>query len=124
MKCEKEGIKRRKESVELSVVCKVMDLQSCLSDLSDNTFLLPDLILNLHPDRLSDDFGTDLKPCADISPIRALKRATIYRQAEIERPLFQHLQHDHTGLAELECLHMTSLQSNEPQNKMGLKLVR
>lgn len=78
MNCETEGIKRGKESVEISVVCKIMYLQSCLSDLSDITFLWSDLILNLHPDSLSDDFWTDLNPCADISLIHDPKRAAIY----------------------------------------------
>lgn len=83
MNCETERMKRGKEAAEISVVCKVMYLQSCLSDLSDIPFLLSDLILELHPDRLSDDFWTDLKPCTDISLIHAQKRAAIYSHAEI-----------------------------------------
>lgn len=121
--------KEGKELVKISVVCEFMYLRSCWSDLSDITFLLSDLNLNLHPSSLSDDFWTDLKPWADISLVRAPNRAAIYWQAEIEsrcrKAPFQGLRHDHTGSAELECVAaMTSFQSNEPQNVMGLKLVR
>lgn len=77
MNCETERIKRGKESLQISVICKVMHLQSCLSDLSDVTFLLSNLNLNLHPHSLSDDFWTDLKPCADISLVHAPNRAAI-----------------------------------------------
>lgn len=62
MNCETEGIKRGKELAEMSVICKVMYLQSRLSDLSDIPFLLSDLILKLHPHSLADDFWTDSFP--------------------------------------------------------------
>lgn len=65
-------------------------------------------------DSLSEDFGL-IKALPWHQHDSCPKRAAIYQHAEIEsryrKAHFQNLLHDHTGLAELECIHADDITS-------------